>query len=311
MKNKTLFLPVLATMMMVMGCRSHYEIAGIQRTRILIDSRYDAQPDAQAAEFMKPYKHVVDSVMGPVVGRSAKYMTAQRPEGILSNLLSDILIWAAKDYNEQPDFAIYNMGGVRAALPKGEVTYGDILDIAPFENKIAFATLSGSDVLDLFRQIASVGGEGVSSSVRMVITKDYQMESLTINGEPVDPQRDYRVASIDYLLGGTDKLEAFKKARDFHAPKETSNNTRFIIMNYFREMAKQGRDVDAHSAHQRHPFADISPQQSAARYDEGRTWRLPPTSCHVKRGTRQTSRPVVFRLGRLLPGLGLFHHVQR
>ena len=245
MKNKTLFLPVLATMMMVMGCRSHYEVAGIQRTRILIDSRYDAQPDAQAAEFMKSYKHVVDSVMGPVVGRSAKYMTAQRPEGTLSNLLSDILIWAAKDYNEQPDFAIYNMGGIRAALPKGEVTYGDILDIAPFENKIAFATLSGSDVLDLFRQIASVGGEGVSSSVRMVITKDHQMESLTINGEPIDPQRDYRVASIDYLLGGTDKLEAFKKARDFHAPKETSNNTRFIIMNYFREMAKQGRDVDA------------------------------------------------------------------
>ena len=197
MKNKTLLLPVLATMMLVAGCRSHYEVAGIQRTRILIDSRYDAQPDAQAAEFMKPYKHVVDSVMGPVVGRSAKYMTAQRPEGTLSNLLSEILVWAAKDYNEQPDFAIYNMGGVRAALPKGEVTYGDVLDIAPFENKIAFATLSGSDVLELFRQIASVGGE------------------------------------------------AFKKARDFHAPKETSNNTRFIIMNYFREMAKQGRDVDA------------------------------------------------------------------
>ena len=234
MKNKTLLLPVLATMMLVAGCRSHYEVAGIQRTRILIDSRYDAQPDARAAEFVKPYKHVVDSVMGPVVGRSAKYMTAQRPEGTL-----------AKDYSEHPDFAIYNMGGVRAALPKGEVTYGDVVDIAPFENKIAFATLSGSDVLDLFRQIASVGGEGVSSAVRMVITKDYQLESLTINGEPVDPQRDYRVASIDYLLGGTDKMEAFKKARDLHTPKETSNNTRFIIMHYFSEMAKQGRDVDA------------------------------------------------------------------
>ena len=245
MKNKTLFLPVLGMMIVVMGCRSHYEIAGIQRTRILVDSRYDAQPDARAAEFVKPYKHVVDSVMGPVVGRSAKYMTAQRPEGTLSNLLSDILIWAAKDYSEHPDFAIYNMGGVRAALPKGEVTYGDVVDIAPFENKIAFATLSGSDVLDLFRQIASVGGEGVSSAVRMVITKDYQLESLTINGEPVDPQRDYRVASIDYLLGGTDKMEAFKKARDLHTPKETSNNTRFIIMHYFSEMAKQGRDVDA------------------------------------------------------------------
>ena len=49
-----------------------------------------------------PYKHTVDSVMGPVVGYSAKYMTAQRPEGTLSNLLADILVWAAKDYGEEP-----------------------------------------------------------------------------------------------------------------------------------------------------------------------------------------------------------------
>ena len=245
MKNKTLLLPVLATMMLVAGCRSHYEIAGIQRTRILIDSRYDAQPDAQAAEFMKPYKHVVDSVMGPVVGRSAKYMTAQRPEGTLSNLLSDILVWAAKDYNEQPDFAIYNMGGVRADLPKGDVTYGDVLDVAPFENKISFTTMSGADVLELFGQIASVGGEGLSHSVRLVITKDGKLVSATINGKPVDSKKDYRLTTIDYLLGGTDKMEAFKKGRDINAPKEADNNTRFIIMNYFREMAKQGKEVDS------------------------------------------------------------------
>ena len=43
---------------------------------------------------------------------------------------------------------VYNMGGMRADLPKGDVTYGDVLNIAPFENKITFATLSGADVLD-------------------------------------------------------------------------------------------------------------------------------------------------------------------
>jgi hypothetical protein len=30
-----------------------------------------------------------------------------------------------------------------------------------------------------------------------------------------------------------------------NAPKETSNDTRFIIVNYFREMQKQGKEVDA------------------------------------------------------------------
>ena len=246
MKTKTT-LPVLLLSALLLGsaCQSHYEVASIQRSRILIDSRYDSQPDQKAAEFLKPYKHAVDSVMGPVVGRSAKYMTAQRPEGTLSNLLSDVLVWAAKDYNENPDFGMYNMGGVRADLPKGDVTYGDVLDIAPFENKIAFGTLTGAEVLELFGQMASVGGEGVSSSVRMVITKDGRLESATINGEPVDPAKNYRLTTIDYLLGGTDKLEALKKCRDINAPKDVSNTSRFVIMNYFRYMQKQGKEVDA------------------------------------------------------------------
>ena len=243
--KKRLTIYLLLPMLVLASCKSHYEVAGVQRSRIVVDSRYDAQPDANAAEFLKPFKHAVDSVMGPVVGHSAKYMTAKRPEGTLSNLLSDILVWAGKDYGEQPDFGIYNMGGVRADLPKGTVTYGDVLDVAPFENKIAFATLSGTDLIELFSQIAETGGEGVSRSVRLVITKDGKLESATINGESIDPTKDYRLATIDYLLGGTDKMTAFKKSRNINAPKEASNNSRFVIMNYFREMEKQGKVVDA------------------------------------------------------------------
>lgn len=246
MKTKTTIPVALVALLMLAGaCKSHYEVAAVQRSRILVDSRYDALPDQQAADFLKPYKHVVDSVMGPVVGRSAKYMTAQRPEGELSNLLSDILVWAAKNYDEAPDFGLYNIGGVRAALPKGDVTYGDVLDIAPFENKIAFGTLKGSEVMELFAQIASTGGEGVSSAVRLVISKDGKLLSATLGGKPVDPDKDYRLTTIDYLMGGTDKMEALKKCRNVKAPKETSNNTRFIIMDYFRQMQKEGRVVNA------------------------------------------------------------------
>lgn len=242
-KRTTVYL--LMSMLLLTSCKHHYEVASMQRSRILVDSRYDAQPDQKAADFLKPYKHQVDSVMGPVVGQSARYMTAQRPEGTLSNLLADILVWAGKDYGEKPDFGIYNMGGVRADLPKGKVTYGDVLDVAPFENKISFITLKGDVLLELFGQIAKTGGEGMSRSVRLVITKDGQLVSATINGEPIDPQKEYRVTTIDYLLGGTDKMEAFKKGTNINAPKDASNNTRFIIINYFREMQKQGKVVDA------------------------------------------------------------------
>ena len=243
--KKIISIYLLMPMLLLASCKQHYQVADMQRSRILVDARYDAQPDQKAAEFLKPYKHKVDSVMGPVVGHSAKYMTAQRPEGTLSNLLADILVWAGKDYGEEPVFGVYNMGGVRADLPKGAVTYGDVLDVAPFENKISFVTLRGDAVLELFGQIAKTGGEGLSRAVRMVITKDGQLVSATINGEPVDAQREYRVTTIDYLLGGTDKMEAFKKSTNINAPKEVSNNTRFVIMNYFREMEKQGKVVDS------------------------------------------------------------------
>jgi len=237
--------PLLAVMLLTASCRSHYTLTGVNRTRILIDSRYDANPDQAAAVFIAPYKHQVDSIMGPVVGNVAHDMTAARPESDLSNLLSDILVWAAPQYGETPDLGIYNMGGIRAALTRGEVSYGDVLDVAPFENKISFITLSGESLTKLFQQIAKRGGEGVSSSVRMVITRDGQLRSVTVNGKPINPETQYRIATIDYLLGGNDGMSAFTEGTNAAAPKNSSNNTRFIIMNYFREQKAQGHIVDA------------------------------------------------------------------
>ena len=230
--------------MMITSCRSHYVMSGIERSRILVDSRYDALNDAQADAFMAPYKHVVDSVMSPVVGEVARYMASHRPESELSNLLADILMWAAERYGEKPVFGVYNMGGIRAGLAKGKVTYGDVLDVAPFENKIAFLTLSGEKVLELFQQMALSGGEAVSHGVQLVITKDHRLKSAKINGEDVDPNASYRIVSIDYVIQGNDRMEAFKAKTNVNSPQEERNNLRYIIMDYFREQMQQGQVVD-------------------------------------------------------------------
>ena len=246
MYRKTVYLVGLSAMLMGTGCASHYELASVKRTRILVDSRYDAAPDAAAAKFMEPYKHRVDSVMGPVVGEVDHDMTAHRPESDLSNLLADIMVWGAKDYHEKVDFGVYNMGGIRAALSKGKVTYGDVLDIAPFENNICFVTLTGAKVLELFSQMAHTGGEAISHGVELVFTRDHKLKSARLNGKEIDPKASYRIATLDYLAQGNDKMEAFKSATNVVSPQESSNNTRFIIMNYFKEQTAQGKVVNAH-----------------------------------------------------------------
>ena len=235
---------------MVSCAPKHYQLAGVERSRIIVDSRYDQNPDQTAAQFLAPYKQVNDSVVGPIVGQVAHNMHAKRPESDLSNLLADILIWSAKDYDEQPVFAVYNMGGIRADLTKGVVTYGDVLDVAPFENKICFTTLTGEKLMELFRQIAHRGGEGVSKGVELVIKMDEKGEtgeliSARLHGQEIDPQAEYRVTTLNYVLEGNDGMTAFLDGTNSIAPQEASNNTRFLIMNYFREMMAKGIVVDS------------------------------------------------------------------
>ena len=232
-------------LLMAAGCAHHYQIASVSRTRLVVDNRYDREPDAKAMAFIAPYQMKVDSIMKPVMGEAARDMATQRPESEISNLLSDILVWAAKDYGETVDFGVYNIGGIRAALSKGIVTYGDINDIAPFENKIAFTTLSGAKVLELFQQIAKRGGEGVSHGVELVITRDGQLVSARLNGKEIDPQRSYRAVTIDYIVQGNDGMPAFRDGTNLKSPQDEKDNSRFLIMNYFRAMHAQGKKVDA------------------------------------------------------------------
>lgn len=244
--NKTcIFSASIASLLLLSCAPKHYQLSDIERTRIIVDSRYDQNPDEASVKFLEPFKRVNDSIMGPVVGEVAHNMHSTTPESDLSNLLADILVWASKQYREQPVLGIYNMGGIRADLTKGKVTYGDVLDVAPFENKICFITLTGENVLNLFRQIAKRGGEGVSHGVELVITRDGKLVSSRLHGQEIDPKAEYRVATINYLIEGNDGMPALKEGLNVVAPEEKSNNTRFLIINYFKDHQARGIAVDS------------------------------------------------------------------
>jgi len=246
MKKRCIFYASLLSLLIASCAPKHYQLADVQRTRLIVDSCYDQNPDEAAVKFLEPYKRINDSIMGPIVGMVAHNMHANRPESDLSNLLADILLWSAKDYGENPVLAIYNMGGIRADLTKGNVTYGDVLEVAPFENRICFTTLTGDNMLELFRQIAKREGEGVSHGIELVISKDGRLLSGKLHGKEIDPHAEYRVATINYLLEGNDGMPALKKGKNNVAPNDPSNNTRFLIMNYFKDHQARGIVVDSH-----------------------------------------------------------------
>ena len=71
------------------------------------------------------------------------------------------------------------------------------------------------------------------------------MKSAKVKGKNIDDAATYRIATIDYVAQGNDKMTAFKSATDINQPEAEENNVRYIIMNYLREMAKQNIIVTA------------------------------------------------------------------
>lgn len=242
MRKQTIYWGIVAAMALS-SCTTHYTVSNITRTRILVDKTYDKPVPAEVAGWMQPYKEKVDELMSPVLGTTPTPLISERPESPLSNLLPDVLVWAGKWYGEKPDFGVYNIGGIRASLAQGDITIGDVFDVAPFENKVCFLTLSGEKVLELMGQIAYRGGEGVSREVRIVMTKDGKLRQATIGGKEIDPAASYRVATIDYLSEGNDRMTAFKSATDLRLLTTDDALTRELFMKYIKERTAAGEQV--------------------------------------------------------------------
>ncbi|MBQ1909036.1 MAG: 5'-nucleotidase C-terminal domain-containing protein [Bacteroidaceae bacterium] len=200
------FVPVL------LCAQEKYKVRSIAWERLEVTAALDATPEAEAFEIVKPYKHSVDSVMMPFLGVSRTAMSAGRPESLLGNWAADVMVETSTATGlERADLGVVNVGGLRNNMPEGNVRRGDVMLISPFQNNVVVTEMKGSDLQQLMCDIAAVHGEAVSSSVRLVITKDGKLVSATIGGQPIDPMRTYRLATIDYLLDGNDKLYSMKR----------------------------------------------------------------------------------------------------
>lgn len=176
---------------------------------LAVDNRHDAAADAEMAAILAPYKAPVDSILGIRLGRTSDAFD-RRPA--LMNWMADFVKRDAQRLTKKKiDLALVNVGGIRSSFPKGDITQGLIMQTFPFDNYEVVLEISGQHLLETFNSIAATGGNGVSAGVEAVIDPEARnCSSVTINGKPIDPNRTYYVATINYLAAGNDGMDPLR-----------------------------------------------------------------------------------------------------
>lgn len=228
----TLFLPCFAQQYVVTSMKGEYiPVTGTNN------------PDKEMTDTVAYYKHRMQNVMDQVIGSSAQYMVIGKPESLLTNFTSDVMLGLDTKYTDrQPvDLTIMNVHGHRSPIPEGNITVGDVFSTYSFENELVVVRIKGSNLKEVFDGYASIGGAGISGNVKLVI-KDKQLQSAKVNGLPLDRNKIYSIVTLDYLAEGNDGMKALKKAESV---TNTGLTLRDFMMDYIKAKAKNGEKISS------------------------------------------------------------------
>lgn len=175
-----------------------------------------------------------------IIAYSPRAMCAEAPESDLSNFVADFVRDETSRLVGLPvDFAVTNFGGIRVDMPEGDVTLDDIRSMFPFVNKLCYVELKGEDLLYLITQIAEDKMQCVSG-VKMVINNQ-KLESVEVGGKPINPNKNYGVATVDFLLDGGDGLFVARNARKLITTDAIIGKS---MEAYIRKLTAEGKAIE-------------------------------------------------------------------
>ncbi len=126
--------------------------------------------------------------------------------------VGEILTNSLKQIIPNVDVVILNAGSIRAGLPQGTITFQHLAQSFPFDSYGAIVSLSGEQILTyLTHGLKKYNPKGRTNAFLQTAGLSYsfnpqtkQLVSVTINNQPVEPDKIYRVAMPSFIAGGGD-----------------------------------------------------------------------------------------------------------
>ena len=229
---------IFLTLFFIISCsQKNYTLTKIEGKQIPV-----TETNSQTAEienFIAPYRKHIDKDLDSILAYCPETLdkSTGKWQTNIGNLLADVclqrgnLVFKSRE-KKNIDLCLLNHGGIRAILPKGNVTTRTAFEIMPFENNLVVLALKGEQILEMTSYIIKEKKPHPLSGMTFTITKDNTVKNILIQGKPLDNNKIYYVATNDYLANGGDSMNFFlKNTQEF----DLNYKLRNVLIDYFKE----------------------------------------------------------------------------
>ena len=197
--------------------------------------------NAQMLSLLSPFQNKGKAQLDVKIGAVNDRLEGDRSKVRFVQTNMGHLILAAQMARTGADFGVMSGGGIRDSIEGGDITYKSVLKVQPFGNVVVYVDMNGKDVTDYLTAVAQMKPDsGAYPQFARVsfVAKDGKLNELKINGEPVDPAKTYRMATLSFNATGGDGYPRIDN-------KPGYVNTGFIDAEVLKEYIQKSSPLDA------------------------------------------------------------------
>lgn len=157
-------------------------------------------PDPGIAQVVDDDSALVTKTVGQKIGETTVDLNRGNVESNLGNWIADTL-----RLQGNADIGVINTEGIRADLPKGDVTSGDIYKVFPFDNYVYKVEITGAELKKLIERNFGDGTvllqySGLNIVFNPAAPPGQRLTELTVGGTPVDDAKIYTISTLDFIV---------------------------------------------------------------------------------------------------------------
>ncbi|BBM84150.1 bifunctional metallophosphatase/5'-nucleotidase [Candidatus Uabimicrobium amorphum] len=190
--------------------------------------------DKEVEKIFQPYRQKVGKLLDEPLGVATKNFKRGRRHSPQSSTIGNLISDALRE-RTRADIALHNVGGIRADILKGNITYRDVKRVLPFSNSLYIYTLKGKDVLKILQMMAdfdpTTGRFFEVSGLKFHINRG-KIHDVFVGKKKLEKEKTYTLAVNSFIAQGGDGFSVFK---ELSQKVDTSFLLCDVLCDYIRE----------------------------------------------------------------------------